>query len=84
MSAPGSQIALKNTFLTCLKCTHPVSAPWRDRLVGALREMKGDGLEEEALWRNFKSNGTLLEIKSDLIVEKEDHQPVQAFDASIS
>ncbi|CAN1303626.1 SYMPK [Linum perenne] len=80
MTAPGSQLALKNAFLTCLKCTHPVSAPWRDRLVGALGEMKGDGLAEEALHRNSKSNGTLLEGEKDLF---EDDQPVQAFDANI-
>ncbi|CAN1303628.1 SYMPK [Linum perenne] len=83
MTAPGSQLALKNAFLTCLKCTHPVSAPWRDRLVGALGEMKGDGLAEEALHRNSKSNGTLLEGEKDLFVKKEDDQPVQAFDANI-
>eukprot|EP00257_Ricinus_communis_P020865 XP_015580215.1 uncharacterized protein LOC8265046 isoform X1 [Ricinus communis] len=49
MHAPGSNHALENAFLTCLKCTHPGAAPWRDRLIGALREMKAGGVTDEVL-----------------------------------
>ncbi|KAI3732335.1 hypothetical protein L1987_63539 [Smallanthus sonchifolius] len=57
----GVHHALKNAFLTCLKCTHPGAAPWRDRLVGSLREMKAGGLAEEAL--NQVSRGNLSTAK---------------------
>ncbi|KAL5550451.1 hypothetical protein UlMin_000627 [Ulmus minor] len=52
----GAHHALRNAFLTCLKCTHPGAAPWRDRLVGALKEMKVGGPAEQV---NLvcKSNG---------------------------
>ncbi|GKF20986.1 symplekin isoform X1 [Tanacetum coccineum] len=36
----GVHHALKNAFLSCLRCTHPGAVPWRDRLVGSLRDMK--------------------------------------------
>ncbi|XP_058214534.1 uncharacterized protein LOC131326009 [Rhododendron vialii] len=36
----GVHHALKNAFICCLNCTHPGAAPWRDRLVGALRELE--------------------------------------------
>ncbi|KAI8557021.1 hypothetical protein RHMOL_Rhmol05G0301600 [Rhododendron molle] len=36
----GAHHALKNAFICCLNCTHPGAAPWRDRLVGALRELE--------------------------------------------
>ncbi|KAJ9185363.1 hypothetical protein P3X46_005005 [Hevea brasiliensis] len=54
MHASGANHALKSAFLTCLKCTHPGAAPWRDRLVGALRELKAGGVAEEALHQVFK------------------------------
>ncbi|CAN6463169.1 unnamed protein product [Victoria cruziana] len=50
----GSQIsgvpsALKNAFLTCLKCSHTGAIPWRDRLVEALKSMDAGELADEAL-----------------------------------
>ncbi|KAI3819069.1 hypothetical protein L1987_12891 [Smallanthus sonchifolius] len=60
----GVHHALKNAFLTCLKCTHPGAAPWRDRLVGSLREMKAGGLAEEALNQVSRGNSsTAQDIK---------------------
>uniref|UniRef100_A0A1D1XLC0 Symplekin n=1 Tax=Anthurium amnicola TaxID=1678845 RepID=A0A1D1XLC0_9ARAE len=39
MEVSGAYHALKSAFLTCLQCTHPAAAPWRSRLVEALRAM---------------------------------------------
>ncbi|KAK9168130.1 hypothetical protein Syun_000270 [Stephania yunnanensis] len=36
----GVHHVLKISFLSCLKCTHQGAVPWRDRLVGALKEME--------------------------------------------
>ncbi|XP_043816322.1 uncharacterized protein LOC110622332 isoform X2 [Manihot esculenta] len=58
MNASGANHALKSAFLTCLKCTHPGASPWRDRLVGALREMKAGGVADEALHHILKINGS--------------------------
>ncbi|KAK9069962.1 hypothetical protein SSX86_010360 [Deinandra increscens subsp. villosa] len=57
----GVHHALKNAFLTCLKCTHPGAAPWRDRLVGSLREMKAGGLAEEALHQVSRGNSSIAQ-----------------------
>ncbi|KAJ9545286.1 hypothetical protein OSB04_024993 [Centaurea solstitialis] len=60
----GVHHALKNAFLSCLKCTHPGAVPWRDRLVGSLREMKAGGLAEEALHQVSGGNSSVAqEIK---------------------
>ncbi|XP_024981253.1 uncharacterized protein LOC112517999 isoform X2 [Cynara cardunculus var. scolymus] len=60
----GVHHALKSAFLSCLKCTHPGAAPWRDRLVGTLREMKAGGLAEEALHQVSGGNSSIAqEIK---------------------
>ncbi|XP_059667995.1 uncharacterized protein LOC132313299 isoform X2 [Cornus florida] len=55
----GPYHALKNAFLSCLKCTHLGAVPWRDRLVGALREMKAEGLAEVALSQVCQINGSV-------------------------
>ncbi|XP_065852529.1 uncharacterized protein [Euphorbia lathyris] len=60
MRASGANHALRNAFLTCLKCTHPGATPWRDRLVGALREMKAEGAAEDVLCQILKSNGSTV------------------------
>ncbi|KAK4418934.1 Symplekin [Sesamum alatum] len=44
----GVQHALKSAFESCLNCTHPGAAPWRDRLVGALKEIKVGKPTEQA------------------------------------
>ncbi|KAF5762617.1 putative armadillo-like helical, symplekin, symplekin/Pta1 [Helianthus annuus] len=60
----GVHHALKNAFLTCLKCMHPGAVPWRDRLVGSLREMKAGDLAEEALQQVLRGNSsTTQDIK---------------------
>ncbi|XP_071715633.1 uncharacterized protein [Rutidosis leptorrhynchoides] len=57
----GVHHALKNAFLSCLKCTHPGATPWRDRLVGSLREMNAGGLAEEALQQVSRSNSSIAQ-----------------------
>ncbi|KAL4557934.1 hypothetical protein LXL04_036129 [Taraxacum kok-saghyz] len=57
----GVHHALKNAFLSCLKCTHPGAVPWRDRLVGSLREMKAGDLAEEALQELSRGNSVIAQ-----------------------
>ncbi|XWS43850.1 hypothetical protein CRYUN_Cryun16bG0139900 [Craigia yunnanensis] len=77
----GAHHALKNALLSCLKCTHPSAAPWRDRLLGALREMKAGGLAELALNQVHKINGSVEEEKDDSSVIKEEKSLIKACDA---
>ncbi|XP_007026695.2 PREDICTED: uncharacterized protein LOC18597540 [Theobroma cacao] len=78
----GAHHALKNALLSCLKCTHPSAAPWRDRVLGALREMKAGGLAEPALNQVLKTNGSVEEGKDDSSVIKEEKPLVRARDAA--
>ncbi|KAI3473144.1 hypothetical protein Pfo_030436 [Paulownia fortunei] len=48
MHLAGVHHALKNAFESCLNCTHPGAAPWRDRLVSALKEIKVGRPTEQA------------------------------------
>ncbi|XP_074283035.1 uncharacterized protein LOC141607581 [Silene latifolia] len=73
LHAYGVQHALKNAFLSCLKCTHPSAIPWRDRLVGALRDMKAGELAEEILGGELKKN--VKEEKVDSVPIKEEQSP---------
>ncbi|CAN6576151.1 unnamed protein product [Malus baccata var. baccata] len=68
----GPRHALKNAFLTCLKCTHQGAAPWRDRLVGALRKMQAGGLVELATQQECKINGSVEDGQDDSLVTKEE------------
>lgn len=70
MHISGPQHALKNALLACLKCTHPGASPWRDRLVGALKEMKAGDLAENALKQFSKANGN-VEEKDDMPAKEE-------------
>ncbi|KAL6574602.1 hypothetical protein OROMI_011887 [Orobanche minor] len=40
MQLAGVHRALKNAFESCLNCSHPGAAPWRERLVSALKEIE--------------------------------------------
>ncbi|PON51152.1 Coatomer beta subunit [Parasponia andersonii] len=77
----GAHHALKNAFLTCLKCTHPGAAPWRDRLVGALLEMKAGGSAEPVLHHVSEINGGLGDVQEDIPLTKEEKPTVKAYDA---
>lgn len=76
----GVHHALRKAFLSCLKCTHPGAAPWRDRLAVALREMKVGGLTEEALQQDSPVNGN-AEGKNDSSVAQEEKPSLEARDA---
>lgn len=65
LHAPGVHYALKNAFLTCLKCTHPGALPWRDPLVGALREMEVGGVADQSLHQVSTVNGLVKEEQGD-------------------
>ncbi|KAK3019013.1 hypothetical protein RJ639_003621 [Escallonia herrerae] len=79
----GVHHGLKNAFLSCLKCTHPGAAPWRDRLVGALREMKAGELAEEALHQFYQVNGS-VDWKDDSSMAQEEKPSVKTCDADNS
>ncbi|KAK3018031.1 hypothetical protein RJ639_004521 [Escallonia herrerae] len=79
----GVHHCLKNAFLSCLKCTHPGAAPWRDRLVGALREMKAGELAEEALHQFCQVNGS-VDWKDDSSMAQEEKPSVKTCDADNS
>ncbi|KAK9699144.1 hypothetical protein RND81_08G155600 [Saponaria officinalis] len=70
LHAYGVQHALKNAFLSCLKCAHPSAMPWRDRLVGALRDMKAGALAEEIIGESC--NGNVKEEKINYVAVKEE------------
>lgn len=79
MHGYGAHHALKNAFLTCLKCNHLGAAPWRDRLVGVLKEMKAGELAEEAL-QVLRSNGSVEEAKEDFLVAQEEKLLIKSSD----
>lgn len=45
----GAHHALKNAFVACLKCTHSSAAPWRARLVEALKTMNSGATGEQTV-----------------------------------
>uniref|UniRef100_A0A9I9E091 Symplekin n=1 Tax=Cucumis melo TaxID=3656 RepID=A0A9I9E091_CUCME len=65
LHAPGVHFALKNAFLNCLKCTHPGALPWRDPLIGAVREMKVRGGADPSLHQVSTVNGSVKEEQGD-------------------
>ncbi|KAL7095344.1 hypothetical protein ACP275_10G018300 [Erythranthe tilingii] len=80
MHLAGVHHALKNAFESCLNCTHPGAAPWRDRLVGALKEIKvGKPTEPAAL--EISDNNGRAEWTGDSHVAQvhEDEKPSIAF-----
>lgn len=85
MHVLGAHYPLKNAFLACLKCTHPGAAPWRDRLVGALRGMKAGDLAEEALHEVCQINGS-VGYKNNVPAEEEKPLlvPFDSMDTDIS
>ncbi|XP_034219881.1 uncharacterized protein LOC117631058 isoform X3 [Prunus dulcis] len=77
----GAHHALKNAFLTCLKCTHKGAAPWRDRLVGALRKLKAGGLVEQAIPQASKINGSVEDGLDDSPITKEEKPTIKTSNA---
>ncbi|KAH0895429.1 hypothetical protein HID58_044997 [Brassica napus] len=57
--AAAANLALKTVFLSCLECTHPAAAPWKDRLIGALKEIEGGSRAEKAEDLFYTTNGSI-------------------------
>ncbi|KAH0739909.1 hypothetical protein KY290_038614 [Solanum tuberosum] len=57
MHVSGVYRALKIAFISCLHCTHPGAAPWRDRLEGALREKRAGVQAEPVVSQDSQNNG---------------------------
>ncbi|KAK1278574.1 hypothetical protein QJS04_geneDACA021132 [Acorus gramineus] len=76
---PGSHHALKSAFLACLKCTHPAAAPWRDRLVDALKFMKDGRLGEQSVNAMNMVSGSIGQ-RSDSYSTKEEKFSAQGLD----
>uniref|UniRef100_A0A1J3J2M7 Symplekin n=1 Tax=Noccaea caerulescens TaxID=107243 RepID=A0A1J3J2M7_NOCCA len=62
--AAAANLALKTVFLSCLKCTHPAAAPWKDRLIGALKEIEYGGRVEKTEDLFYKTNGSIQDKDS--------------------
>ncbi|VYS65520.1 unnamed protein product [Arabidopsis thaliana] len=62
--AAATNLALKTVFLSCLKCTHPAAAPWKDRLTSALKEIEGGGQAAKAKDLFYKTNGSIQDKDS--------------------
>ncbi|KAK4253268.1 hypothetical protein QN277_010592 [Acacia crassicarpa] len=73
--------ALKKAFLTCLKCTHPSAAPWRERLVGALEEMQSEGMADQVFHRVSEINGCITKERDDDLDIKEEKPALPSFDS---
>lgn len=80
MHVCGAQRALKNAFLSCLTCTHPAAAPWRDRLATALHKLKVGRSAEQVLHPVSKTNGS-VDDKDELPVIKDKEPAVKESDA---
>ncbi|XAR50837.1 hypothetical protein NMG60_11005286 [Bertholletia excelsa] len=76
----GTRHALKNAFLSCLKCSHPGAAPWRDRLVGALRELKTGGHTDQAYDQVSQINRS-VERKDDSPANQEEKLSIKESDS---
>ncbi|KAL1549129.1 hypothetical protein AAHA92_17267 [Salvia divinorum] len=76
MHLAGVHHALKNAFESCLNCTHPGAAPWRDRLVNALKEIKVGKSIAQATNDTSENNGrTEWTRDSDISQILEDEKP---------
>ncbi|KAH6836652.1 HEAT repeat-containing protein [Perilla frutescens var. hirtella] len=76
MHLAGVHHALKNAFESCLNCTHPGAAPWRDRLVNALKEIKvGKSIGQAANEMSENNGRTELTKDSNVTQILEDEKP---------
>ncbi|XP_057808155.1 uncharacterized protein LOC131022653 isoform X2 [Salvia miltiorrhiza] len=76
MHLAGVHHALKNAFESCLNCTHPGAAPWRDRLVNALKEIKvGKSIAQAANELSENNGRTEWTRDSDMSQTLEDEKP---------
>ncbi|CAH8338242.1 unnamed protein product [Eruca vesicaria subsp. sativa] len=62
--AAAANLALKTVFLSCLECKHPAAAPWKDRLIGALKEIEGGSRAEKAEDLFYTTNGSIQDKDS--------------------
>ncbi|KAL1206764.1 hypothetical protein V5N11_002212 [Cardamine amara subsp. amara] len=62
--AAATNLSLKTVFLSCWKCTHPAAAPWKERLIGALKEIEGGGRAGKAKDLFYKTNGSIQDKDS--------------------
>ncbi|XP_020672070.1 uncharacterized protein LOC110092056 isoform X1 [Dendrobium catenatum] len=84
VQVPGAHHALKNAFMACLQCTHSSAAPWRARLVEALRVMNGgepgEELVKNELVKNEKSPEAPATVMGCYVSSKEEKSLLQASD----
>ncbi|KAJ4971323.1 hypothetical protein NE237_004422 [Protea cynaroides] len=76
----GAHHALKNAFVSCLECTHPGAAPWRDRLVGALNELKTGGVAGQPVCQVGKFNGSVEDVAGEAHPIKEGKPSMESLD----
>ncbi|PIA32259.1 hypothetical protein AQUCO_04500095v1 [Aquilegia coerulea] len=76
----GVHHTLRNVFLSCLTCTNPGAAPWRNRLVGALKELKAGDLADQAV-QALKTSGSMEDGAGEVYPVKEEKPFINACDA---
>lgn len=76
----GADNTLKKAFISLLQCTHPSATPWRDRLIGALRDKAG-GLAEEGIHQFHKIDASMEAGRDDLPITKEEKPSIKSSDA---
>ncbi|KAF5193841.1 Symplekin [Thalictrum thalictroides] len=76
----GVHHTLRNAFLSCLTCTNPGAAPWRNRLVSALKELKAEDLADQAV-QALKTSGSMEDGAGEAYLVKEEKSFVNACDA---
>lgn len=79
VQVPGGHHALKNAFVACLKCTHSSAAPWRARLVEALKTMNS-GVEGEKATNLGNLSGSMDISTEESLSNKEDKVSLQICD----
>ncbi|KAL5710209.1 hypothetical protein ACHQM5_020801 [Ranunculus cassubicifolius] len=68
----GVHHTLRNAFLSLLNCTNPGAAPWRNRLVGALQELKAGESAVQAV-QHFIASGSMEDGASGTYPIKEEN-----------
>ncbi|KAL5710252.1 hypothetical protein ACHQM5_020841 [Ranunculus cassubicifolius] len=79
----GVHHTLRNAFLSLLNCTNPGAAPWRNRLVGALQELKAGESAVQAV-QHFIASGSMEDGASGTYPIKKEDMKTQQPDITMS
>ncbi|KAJ6837724.1 uncharacterized protein M6B38_323375 [Iris pallida] len=71
VQVPGAHHALKNAFVACLQCTHSSAAPWRVRLLEALKAMSTEQLGNQTT-KLDNISGSIVPSAEETLSDKEE------------